>query len=166
MGYLGSLTPESVRDLWRTPKEVFDFYNRRFDFTGDVASSCENALVETFYTIEDDSLTQRWFARNWCNPPFSDVTPFVQKAIDEMENDKVTVMLLPADTSVKWFRLAFEHCTECHFISGRLSFINELTGKAQGGNNKGTVVFVFDPRSPLRQQVALIDRDQMFNKEK
>lgn len=71
------------------------------------------------------------------------------------------VMLIPADTSVQWFKYAFDNCTECHLISGRLSFINAETQKPVIGNNKGSVVFIFDPKSPVKQSVHLIDRDSM-----
>lgn len=72
------------------------------------------------------------------------------------------MMLIPADTSVKWFKLAFESCSECHFISGRISFINAETKKPVNGNNKGSVVFVFDPKSPFKSQVCLIDRNEIM----
>jgi len=159
-----SNTPKEIRDLWMTPKFAFDYYDRRFDFNCDVACSDENRLVnEHWLTEEDDALHYNtgWNSRNWCNPPYSKIMPWVEKAIGEMKQGKLTVMLIPADTSVKWFKLAFENCTECHFISGRLSFINEITKQPVNGNNKGSVVFVFDPKSPFKQQVTLIEREAM-----
>lgn len=163
-GYHDSKTPETIRDLWRTPKQVFEYYNRRFKFSCDVAASEKNALCVDFLDFEDDALNSQWFSSNWCNPPYSDISPWVYKAIEQCEGKgRLTVMLLPSDTSVKWFREAFEYCTECHFISGRLAFINEETGKLVSGNNKGSVVFVFDPHSPIKQAVSLIDRDKIMN---
>lgn len=158
-----SNTPKEIRDLWMTPKFVFDYYDRRFGFYMDVAASKENSLCEHYYSVDHDSLSDdcSWDGVCWCNPPYSKIMPWVKKAIDEMERGSVTVMLIPADTSVKWFKLAYENCTECHFISGRLSFINEETKQPVNGNNKGSVVFIFDPRSPIKQAVSLIDRDNM-----
>ena len=162
-GYNGSKTPESIRDLWRTPKAVFDYYDKRFNFVGDVAASASNKLCPYYIDQQEDALkADLWFPRNWLNPPFSDITPWIVKSIEQMAIGNTTVMLLPADTSVKWFKLAFDHCTECHFISGRLAFINEQSGKPVAGNNKGSVVFVFDPNSPIKQAVSLIDRDEMM----
>lgn len=54
-GYHDSKTKESIRDLWRTPKSLFDFYNRRFDFKMDVAASKENSLVDLNYWTERDN---------------------------------------------------------------------------------------------------------------
>lgn len=161
-GYHDSKTPESIRDLWRTPKQVFDYYDRRFNFTTDVEASAENRKCKDHRSEKFDGLLTGWGDRNWCNNPYSDITPWVEKAIREMNKGRLTVMLIPSDTSVKWFGLAFKNCTECHLISGRLAFINEETGKPVSGNNKGSVVFVFDPNSPMRQQVTLIDRDEIM----
>jgi phage N-6-adenine-methyltransferase len=161
--YAGTKTPVEQRDCWQTPKFVFDYFNNRFDFRMDVAASKENSLVDlNYWTEEDDALSQNWsVCGNWCNPPYSDIMPWVKKAIEQMEQGCLTVMLIPADTSVKWFKLAFDNCAECHFISGRLAFINSETKKPVSGNNKGSVVFVFDPKSPFKSQVSLIDRDSM-----
>lgn len=163
-GYHDSKTPEPIRDLWRTPTAVFEYYNKRFDFTTDVAASFENKLCQKCYTAEFSALDcdRAWGYSNWCNPPYSDVTPWIQKALEQKERGRLTVMLLPADTSVKWFKLAFENCSECHFISGRLAFINEETGKPVSGSNKGSVIFVFDPYSPIKRAVSLIDRNEIM----
>lgn len=165
-GYHDSKTPEAIRDLWRTPKAVFDYYDRRFNFLCDVACSSKNCLCNYGFMHDNGenaiSDTAEWTKVNWCNPPFSDCASWINKAIEQMKYGKLTVMLLPADTSVKWFKLAFDNCTECHFISGRLAFINEETGKPVSGNNKGSVVFIFDPHSPIKQAVSLIDRDEMM----
>lgn len=163
-GYLGSKTTESIRDLWQTPKFVFDYYDRRFDFNCDAACSDENRLVnDNWLTEKDDSLSEftDWDFRNWCNPPYSDIMPWVEKAINQMDRGCLTLMLIPADTSGKWFKKAFDNCSECHFISGRLAFINAETQKPVSGNNKGSVVFIFDPKSPFKSQVALINREDM-----
>jgi hypothetical protein len=66
----------------------------------------------------------------WLNPPYSDITPFVKKAAAESANQIGTVMLVPADTSVGWFKEAIQTASEVRFITaGRLAFINPVTGK-------------------------------------
>ncbi|WWO62273.1 DNA N-6-adenine-methyltransferase [Vibrio phage vB_VcM_SY] len=174
-GYTGSQTPVPIRDLWRTPKPIFNYYDKRFGFTCDMAASHDNALCEHYFSEPDEngdggalgaSKDDGCFDGSgavYCNPPYSDIKPWVAECIRlSSETGKVFVMLIPADTSVKWFKLAFENCSECHFISGRLAFINEDTGKPVSGNNKGSVVFVFDPNSPFKSQVCLIDRNEMM----
>lgn len=173
-GYHDSKTPESIRNLWRTPKFVFDYYDRRFKFDIDMASSDKNHLCDIYITSDEDALLHATFNEkleqaDWskgvsvfCNPPYDDCASWVAMVTEYAERYGVKiVMLLPADTSVKWFKLAFDNCTECHLISGRLSFISEDTGKPVAGNNKGSVVFVFDPYSPVKQVVSLISREDM-----
>lgn len=157
-----SNTPTEIRDLWMTPQFVFDYFDSRFNFNCDIACSDENKMVSEHWITEEENALDWgscWGGVNWCNPPYSNIMPWVDAII--RHRDLVTVLLVPADTSVKWFKKAFEHCSECHFISGRLSFINEETKKPVSGNNKGSVVFVFDSKSPVKQYVTLIDRDLM-----
>lgn len=167
-GYHDSKTPETIRDLWRTPKAVFDYYDKRFNFGYDLAASKDNSLCDHYYSEENSAFNQDnegFNAAVWCNPPYSNITPWVMLCIDVAKwSNQPVAILIPADTSVKWFKLAYESCTECHFISGRLAFINEDTGKPVSGNNKGSVVFVFDPRSPVKQAVSLIERDEVMGK--
>lgn len=164
-GYNGSKTSESIRDLWQTPKFVFDYYNNRFNFKVDLAASINNHLCETYFTEEDSAFNSHrdsFGGAVYVNPPYSETSNWVDLCIDIANQSLVpVVMLIPADTSVKWFKMAFENCTECHFISGRLAFINAETQKPVSGNNKGSVVFIFDPKSPVKQSVHLIDRDSM-----
>lgn len=162
-GYHDSQTPEAIRDLWQTPRFVFDYYDLRFNFWCDLAASDENRLCPTYYTEQNSAFRACVFSGNvFCNPPFSNIGPWVELCSKlSRDTGKVFVMLLPADTSVKWFADALRQCSECHLISGRLSFINAETGKPVSGNNKGSVVFIFDPLSPLRSQVVMIDRDSM-----
>lgn len=168
-----SNTPAEIKNNWQTPKFIFDYYNSRFNFSCDLAASESNALCEHYFSepvngeggaigASKDDGCFNGDGGVWCNPPYDNINPWVAENIRlSIDTGKVFVMLIPADTSVKWFKLAFENCTECHFISGRLSFINAETQKPVNGNNKGSVVFIFDPKSPVKQSVHLIDRDSM-----
>lgn len=154
-----SNTPESIRDLWQTPPKLFEQLNKEFNFACDVAASRENRLCKMYFDEVGNALDPMcdWFKSNWCNPPYSKILPWVQKAKVEHEKDKTIVMLVPADTSVKWFKEAYESCNEVRFISGRLSFINAETQKPVSGNNKGSVLFIW--RAHCRSHcVSLVDR--------
>jgi phage N-6-adenine-methyltransferase len=146
--------------LYQTPKSIFNYYNHRFNFTTDVASSFKNRLCRDHRSEKFDGLLTGWGDVNWCNPPYSNITPWVMKAIEQQVFfGRVTVMLIPADTSSKWFKLAFDHCSECHLITGRISFIRSDTQKPALGNNKGSVVFVFGQRDSDECRTLLVDRD-------
>lgn len=159
-----SNTPANIKDLWQTPVEIFNTLNDEFWFTRDVAASEENSLCNECITEEDNAITEAWGAVNWCNPPYSDITPWVKKAIEQHRHGRTTVMLVPSDTSVKWFKLAYESCNEVRFISGRLSFINADTQKPVNGNNKGSVLFIWRAYAPKNSHtVTLINRDDFYN---
>lgn len=155
-----SNTDKSIRDLWQTPKPLFERLNLEFGFTCDVAASDENALVlADWITEEEDALhySRGWGSVSWCNPPYSKILPWVEKAIAEHKQGCTVVMLVPADPSVKWFKRAFETCNEVRFISGRIGFINAETQKAVKENPKGSVLFIWRAHA-VGRVVNLVDR--------
>ena len=156
-----SNTPANIKDLWQTPKSLFDKLNQEFSFICDVAASAENKLCEKYYGEKSNALLNYWYKSNYVNPPYSNIGPWVDKAIEQHRQGKTIVMLIPSDTSVKWFKKAFDSCNEVRFISGRLSFINADTQKPVNGNNKGSVLFIW--RGHCKSHcVSLIDRSELY----
>lgn len=167
--YGGSNTPPEHRDSWRTPPELFAGINAEFRFSGDAAASADNALHHCYLTEKQDALKADWIKHFgggfvWCNPPYSSITPWVEKANQECINGIGTVMLVPSDTSVGWFNLARQACTEVRFITGgRLSFIRADTGKPVNGNNKGSMLIIWNPYRPAAGHTGYVDRDTLMN---
>jgi phage N-6-adenine-methyltransferase len=154
-----SNTPGAIKDSWQTPKSLFDKLNQEFKFICDVAASDDNHLVDAYFTIEDDALTGDWLSVNWCNPNYSNIGPWISKAIEQHKQGKTIVMLVPSDTSVKWFKEAYDSCNDVRFISGRLSFINASTQNPVNGNNKGSVLFIW--RGHCKSHcVSLVNRSE------
>ena len=63
-----------------TPRWVFDAMGLKFDL--DVASPPGgpwHVPCDRFYTAEDDGLTSPWSGLVWCNPPYSNYTPWAQR---------------------------------------------------------------------------------------
>lgn len=163
-GYTGSKTPEIIRDLWQTPKEIFNELDEEFDFDLDVAASDSNHLCKRYFTEEDDSLVCDWGDSNYLNPPYSDPDPWIEKSIEQHKLGKNVVLLLPSDTGTKWFKKAFESANEVRFISGRIAFINANTGKEVPGNNKASVIFVWNAHCRKSyKKISLINRDDFYN---
>ena len=158
-----SFTDVNIKDLWQTPKPLFAKLHKEFSFTMDVAASEENKLCDIYYGEKSNALCNYWDKSNWCNPPYSNIAPWVEKAIKEHERGKTIVMLVPADTSVKWFKLAYESCNEVRLISGRISFINAETKKPVNGNSKGSVIFIWRGNAPKNSHtVTLVDRSDLI----
>jgi hypothetical protein len=132
-----------------TTWEVFEPLHERFGFTIDVAASKENAKLERFYSIEDDGLSKVWSGeRVWCNPPYSSIEPWVEKAAfwshshDSgvpakhspgenlwVEPAELIVMLLPANrTEQGWWQRWIEPgrrggMIQAEFLPGRMRFL-------------------------------------------
>lgn len=116
-----------VDDRATSPEMFAEMVERYGSFTLDVAASAENTKCERFYSIEDDGLAQPWRGDVWCNPPYSDIKPWVVKAHDEWEwsvdligekRVQSITMLLPANrTEQGWW----QDWIEPHRVSGRVT---------------------------------------------
>ena len=87
-----------------TPKSLFDQLGLTFDL--DVASPIDNkAHVPALrrYTQIDDGLIQAWEGRVWMNPPFSKVTPWVDKFIEH--NNGIALLVVSRSY---WFAKLWE----------------------------------------------------------
>jgi phage N-6-adenine-methyltransferase len=117
-----------------THPDYFDPWNERFGgFTLDVAAAPHNAKCERFYTREDDGLSKPWSGRVWCNPPYSNLYDWVDKAWREWTAARLEtiVMLLPANrVEQKWWQELVEPFRDrpgsplsVEFLPGRMRFI-------------------------------------------
>jgi phage N-6-adenine-methyltransferase len=126
----GDITDEG--DDRGTDPALFAAWDERFLFTVDVAAAAHNAKCERFYTLEDDGLAQSWDReRVWCNPPYSNIRPWVQKAYDEISAELI-VQLLPANrTEQSWWQEIVEPIRDrsrrltVHFLPGRPRFVQK-----------------------------------------
>lgn len=92
--------PPGESDEFWTPRPRWQAWHQRFHFTVDVAAQRENALLPFYFTPEDDGLKRSWAGqRVWCNPPYSDIPPWIEKAWVEIGNGaaELAVHLLPAN---------------------------------------------------------------------
>ena len=113
----------SKTDLWETPQDLFDKLNNEFHFTLDVCATPENAKCESFYTKEQDGLSQQWKGVVWCNPPYGkQIGSWVRRGFFASLSGNTVVMLLPARTDTRWFHEYIYGKAEIRFIRGRLKF--------------------------------------------
>lgn len=95
---------ESSNDHY-TPKWVFDLLGLTFDI--DVAAPPNGVIwipCKKFYTQKDDGLSQDWNGTVWCNPPFSNIEPWIDRMIDHGNG----VALLP-HTKGAWRRKVWKY---------------------------------------------------------
>ena len=114
----------SSSDEWSTPQELFDELNAEFHFDLDPCATQDNAKCETFYTLQENGLEHSWGGcRVFCNPPYSEISKWVEKCYREGCKDNTTVVLLiPSRTDTRYFHNFIYQRTEIRFIKGRLRF--------------------------------------------
>lgn len=167
------------KDTYQTPKYLRRWIGKRWRCSIDGAAFSHNKAFghwigklaegeESATHIADDFLAEDLpaYLSNWgcgshsifVNPPYSNPLPFVQRAAELMKAGHLVVMLLPADKSTKWYGVIQQHATEAiDIIGGRVNFIHPVTGEEVKGNNKGSMVAVFDPfvQGLVTRQVSL-----------
>lgn len=90
-------------DAWLRSKAGVDAWDR------DVAACRESHRADEYYTLErrEDGLALPWGRRTFCNPPWSNIEPWIERGVDLMHRDfKVTVIgyLLPLRTHMRWWQ--------------------------------------------------------------
>ncbi|KMK51486.1 hypothetical protein RO21_06110 [[Actinobacillus] muris] len=151
-------TAQVDKDCWATPWPEFRGIQilLKRQFLLDACAAPHNAKCDRFFTQAQDCLKTDWGEATtvWINPPYSNPTPFIQRAIEQSKQaGHYVAMLLPADTSTRWFQLCQQNAREIWFITGgRINFLHNRTGKAKTGNSKGSMIVVFDPLQPMNTQ--------------
>ena len=143
-----SLKPmmSSKKSDWETPKDLFDHYNKIYQFTVDAAAMKVNAKLPRWFGPggeKECGLASDWSGeRVWLNPPYgrADTANWVKRAA--RRDADVAVLLLPSRTSNAWFHdyLWNKEGVEVEFIRGRLKF---------GGSEHG---------APFPSMVAIIKK--------
>lgn len=113
-------------DKWATPWEVLNDLAERFGpFDLDPCCEPHTAKAPTYYTAEDDGLSLPWFGKVFVNPPYSDVRPWLRKAIGTVTSGDVDVVvfLVPCATDTGWFHDLIWPNARLHFIRGRVRFL-------------------------------------------
>lgn len=86
--YNESKTPESEKDLWRTPPEVLEAIYDRFDidcFDVDLCASEDNAVSEYWFSnFNHASIIPLGMRYAWMNPPFSQ-KDLIKTAIEHLD---------------------------------------------------------------------------------
>lgn len=97
-------------DNWRTPSLIYDYFCRSKYF-----DPCP-------FKSEFDGLEIEWGDYNFVNPPYSKISKWIDKSIEQNEKGKEVILLIPARTDTKWFRKLVDYGCEIEFVTGRLHF--------------------------------------------
>lgn len=140
----------SNTDLWYTPDDFYQKYNKKFNFDLDVCATNENAKCDRYFTKEDDGLSQKWEGVCWMNPPYGrGIGKWLRKAYVSCLIDRsLVVCLVPSRTDTKWWH-EYAMKGEIEFIKGRLKF-----GGAKFNAPFPSAIIIFDPiriKPPVRK---------------
>jgi ParB family chromosome partitioning protein len=133
----------SGNNEWNTPRIYTDAAR---EVMGDIdldpaTNEVANAIIHapTYYTQENDGLTQWWSGRVWMNPPYSErkIEPFVRKFIDHFIAGDISqgCVLVNNATETGWGQILLTHCSAVCFVKSRIKFVpaNDETSKNQTG---------------------------------
>lgn len=126
--------PHRSFQSYQTPPELLAAIKKRLCinyFDIDLAATRENAVCPYYYSLEEgrDSLGDNsWQAPDengwaWCNPPYSDIRPWVAKAYAESEQGAQIVMLVPASVGANWWRDYVDGKAFISFLNDRITFV-------------------------------------------
>ena len=72
-----------------------------------------------------DGLTVPWGKRNYLNPPYKTISPWVQKAVSEMQRGNLSVFLIPFRPQTLYFKdVIWPYASEIRFLKERVQFKN------------------------------------------
>jgi len=170
-----SKSNKAFRDFTQTPKWLFKAFDHRFNYNLDGAALPISALCERYITPEQNSLTTNWSAllaneskpAVWINPPYSDILPWVEKALEQRELGVLSTLLVPHENRAEWWPsdraseiwdivgYYRQHTyrqgkrkgqTVKKWVSGGIKFVNAETGIEEKNElNKPMCLIVFDP---------------------
>jgi hypothetical protein len=133
----------SHNDNYMTPPYLYEALDMEFEF--DLDPCPLNPDFDP--AIHQDGLKLDWDGRRvFCNPPWSDITPWVKKAF---ESKAVVAFLLSARTDTRWFHLLKDSGAEIRLFRKRVHFLRDgvdanptdgtmvaIVRRLNGGNTK------------------------------
>lgn len=124
VGLFGNTLGENSKDEWLTPPSIIEALGV-FDLDPCAPVVRPWPTAANHFTIEDDGLAQPWEGRVWCNPPYADAAPWIEK-LSEHGNG---IALLFARTETRmFFDYIWPKASGILFLAGRVAFYH-VNGK-------------------------------------
>ena len=142
-----------LSDKWATPPEFYRFVHRIWAPTIDVCAEPHNAKCKIYIDEAQDGLTTDWVALArkkkvrpvfWCNPGYSDVTPWIDVANEVQYEGGTTLLLAHHNFSAAWFAVASSISSLCLLLTPRIKFIDP-SGAGRQAPSGSNCLFVIDP---------------------
>jgi phage N-6-adenine-methyltransferase len=176
--------PVGDTDAFRTPRALYSYYNKIYNFKADIAASDANHLHPFYYTLHGvkkerrNALSKDWSsdvpdALNnyvWLNHPYSDTGAWMAKAVEQARKGVGVVMLAKTPNAERyWLEYVNDYASELVFIIGRLKFGHpELQDTFIGNAPFGSTLVVWQPwlkRSPSGLRTSFVERETILEKQ-
>ena len=125
---INRIPPTHTTDTWLTPQNIIEALGP-FDYDPCCPEDMPYVTAPIMITPAIDGLAATWSGFVWCNPPFSNILPWIAK----MQEHGNGIMLTPAkSTDTKWGQQLLNTCDCVLFQKGRLLF-NYIDGTPSVG---------------------------------
>lgn len=119
---------ENSRQDWQTPRDFLAAVKGLLGISAwgcDLAADAQNTVSTNYFSIERSAFTHQWARNNWmwCNPPYSNIRPWVKKAWEESQQGSYIAMLVPASLSTVWWSEWVHRKAHVIGIRPRLTFV-------------------------------------------
>ncbi len=147
----------NYKSNWETPWDVFEGFNKEFNFKIDASAQKHNTKCDFYYSPEMNAFKQNWAEDSkrlggpvWLNPPCGrgETTKWVKKAFTESQRGATVVCLLPSNTDTKWFHEWVLGKAEIRFLKGRVQFKVPPGMSERARNPGGSILAIFRPGKP------------------
>lgn len=152
----------SLSNCWRTPRELFDGLNKEYKFTHDLCADKDNHLCDNWF---EDYLTSEFKEGvGYCNPPYSNPRPFIEKAWRDSLHCKI-VALVKCDPSTQWWAMFWDYGTEILDVKfdGKQHHFDGHSTKMYYGPKPGCEVLFFPKRIKFDPPQQLIESGEVFD---
>lgn len=118
---------------YRTPPDLLRAVKARLgitEFKIDLAADEDNTIAKLWYDSSQDALAieRPWTGAPsngwcWCNPPYANISPWVEKAARESWKGVHVCMLVPVSVGANWWHNWVEPYAYISFLKPRLKFV-------------------------------------------
>jgi phage N-6-adenine-methyltransferase len=146
---------------WGTPLNLFKPLNKVYRFTLDAAAEHYNAKLPNYISPHMDSMNTEWYGRVFLNPPFSNVKPWMWRAIRQVEkldrSVELVTCVIPASVGAAWwYETVVQKADHVVYLVGRPSFEKySQDGKLLGKYKKNDAYSTPGDRSSPMYDVAI-----------
>lgn len=150
-----------LRQEWETPQDFFDVVDAEFGFDIDVCATSANTKCSHFIGLQGNALDicVRWYdpyeggGTAWCNPGFTNIGPWMEKAYAEVIGGDTTVVVVMAlvSPSTKWWRDWAMKASEIRLLGGKRVQFVAPEGVKQSSNARENCLIIFRPNPHNRK---------------